>query len=332
MKRTFTKVIGTGGIGTGEIYRLESNHTLGREESRAGHLLEDRDFCKLHIILHYVAVLSRNLKPDIQVMPVSAVGDDVRGHHIREELKKVGMNIKYIQTFKNTPTLHSICFQYPDGSGGNITESQSACSKIDIPLLKCAEGEMDSDTILLAAPEVPLQSRIDFIKMGAENDTFIAASFTSSEMVGLEKLGIIEYIDLLSINTDEARMFSGLAKGIETSRIVEACIEKLRHFNPHIKLAVTDGADGVYAYEDGKIDFLPARPVNAVNTAGAGDAFLAGLIVGIIRRLSFISDKENSCVRYATALSSMSVTSRDTIHFGITGDSLQEFMSNFDAG
>ena len=122
-------------------------------------------------------------------------------------------------------------------------------------------------------------------------------------------------------------MFSGLGKNMKTRRIVEVCIEKLLSVNPVIKLAVTDGANGAYAYDNGALDFLPACPVNPVNTAGAGDAFLAGLIIGIIKGLSFTGDGKESCLKYAAALSSMSVTSRDTIHFGITNESFQEFLS-----
>ena len=327
MKRTFNKVIGTGGIGTGEIYRLEGNHTLGREESRAGHLLDNRDFCKLHIILHYIAVLTRDMKPDIQIIPVSAIGDDLRGDNILEELKKAGMVVKYVKTYANSPTLHSVCFQYSDGSGGNITENRSASSKVDLSLLKSSENEIESNTILLAAPEVPLHTRFDFIKIGAARNAFVVASFTSSEMESATDFGIFEHIDLLSINKDEACMFSGLTKDVKTSRIVEGCVEKLKKLNPNTKLTVTNGVEGVYAYEDGSLDFMPAYQVNAVNTAGAGDAFLAGLIIGIINGRSIAGDNRDSCLRYATALSSMSVTSKDTIHFGITGDSLLEFIS-----
>ena len=155
----------------------------------------------------------------------------------------------------------------------------------------------------------------------------LIASFTSSEIKELEHSGILEHIDLLSINKDEARVFSGLTKDDKTSRIVEECVEKLQKFNPNIKLAVTNGAKGVYVYENGRMDFMSAYPVNPVNTAGAGDAFLAGLIIGIINGRSISGDIGDSCLRYATALSSMSVTSKDTIHFGITSDSLLEFIS-----
>lgn len=327
MKRKFSKVIGTGGIGTGEIYQLEGRHTMGREESRGGHLLDNKDFCKLHIILHYIAVFTRDMKPDIQVIPVSAIGDDLRGIQILEELKKAGMEVKYIKIFANTPTLHSVCFQYPDGSGGNITENLSACSKVDLSVLESVRNEIDSNTILIAAPEVPLKTRCEFIKMGVARDVFIAASFTTSEIKSLSDFGILSDIDLLSINMDEARMLSGLKNDVNTSEILEGCIVKLQKVNPDIILTVTDGANGVFAFEDGSLDFMPAFHVNTVNTAGAGDAFLAGLIIGVINGWSIVGDTGDSCLRYATALSGMSVTSKDTIHFGITSDSLLEFIS-----
>ncbi len=53
----YRALIGTGGIGAGAFFALDGNHTLGREESRSGRYLDRRDYCKLHIIAHYVQVL-----------------------------------------------------------------------------------------------------------------------------------------------------------------------------------------------------------------------------------------------------------------------------------
>jgi len=53
----FRQLVGVGGIGTGLFFELEGNHTLGRNESRPARFLSIRDYCKLHIISHYVAVL-----------------------------------------------------------------------------------------------------------------------------------------------------------------------------------------------------------------------------------------------------------------------------------
>ena len=53
----YRRMIAIGGIGSGIFFALDGNHTLGRDESRLGRLLDIRDYCKLHIISHYVARL-----------------------------------------------------------------------------------------------------------------------------------------------------------------------------------------------------------------------------------------------------------------------------------
>jgi hypothetical protein len=53
----YRALIGVGGIGTGAFFALSGDHTLGREESRLGKYLDRRDYCKLHIITHYIQTL-----------------------------------------------------------------------------------------------------------------------------------------------------------------------------------------------------------------------------------------------------------------------------------
>jgi ribokinase len=322
----FTKIIGTGGVGTGEVYRLEHNHTLGREESRGGHLLDYRDFCKLHIILHYISVLSRDMGLEIKVFPVSAVGDDARGQLITDLMAGSGMDLRYLKILKGSPTLHSVCFQYPDGAGGNITECESACSRVDREFLSGTEKEMDSQTIVLAAPEVPLPGREAFIMMAKQRGAFVAASFISSEIRELKSAGLFRHIDLLALNMDEARILSKLPESADPGRVAEKCRDFLTELNPELKLTVTNGVHGSFASEREEQSYIPAYKVTAVNTAGAGDAYLAGLIIGIMKGMPFTGSTGESCQQLATSLSSMSVTSGDTIHFGITYRSLRAFM------
>jgi fructokinase len=48
---------------------------------------------------------------------------------------------------------------------------------------------------------------------------------------------------------------------------------------------VTDGADGAIAYREGAAPLRrPGRAVEVVDTIGAGDAFTAGLLSGLLRR------------------------------------------------
>ena len=53
----YQQLVGVGGTRIRIFFALEGNHTLGRNESRPGELLNIRDYCKLHIVIHYVAKL-----------------------------------------------------------------------------------------------------------------------------------------------------------------------------------------------------------------------------------------------------------------------------------
>ena len=79
-------LIGTGGIGSGMFFALHGNHTLGREESRSGYILDRQDYCKLHIVAHYVSAL---LGPAFPVIPIGKVGDDEPGRRSQASNKVI---------------------------------------------------------------------------------------------------------------------------------------------------------------------------------------------------------------------------------------------------
>ena len=322
-------MVGTGGIGTGKIYLLEGNQNLGRNESRMGHLLSVKDFCKLHIIFHYTAVLLKDLNVNTQIYPIGAVGDDHAAKELLTIMKNAGMNMKYVKIIKNTPTLHSICFQYPDHSGGNITESQSASS------LVTAERMIDTATILqenkslvLSVPEVPLPSRIELINLGFRNQAYVLASFVSDEIDTIKKQGLLEKINLLSVNLDEAAALANVSRDDSIEEIANNCIKVVAQINPEIKLCITCGSQGIYGYDQGEVKFLPILNVPVENTAGAGDAMLSGIMLGLILGFPFIDNKAQTCLRLGRLISAMSVTSPDTINFNINLRSLKQFQKN----
>ena len=128
----YQQLVGVGGLGTGMLFALEGDHTLGRNESRAGRLLDVRDYCKLHIVIHYVAKLlgARCSGLPFHVVPVGNVGGDPAGKYVLEQMRDTGIDTSHVRAIPATPTLFSVCFQYPDGTGGNITTSNSAAGAL----------------------------------------------------------------------------------------------------------------------------------------------------------------------------------------------------------
>lgn len=331
----YSMVLGTGGIGTGVVYRLEGMHDLGRNESRAGQLLPQKDFCKQHIILHYVGRILRGLRQRVKVVPFGAVGRDATGDSLLELMRDEGMDVGQVLRMKEAPTLYSVCFQYPDSAGGNITESRSAGSLLKVSHLKQVERMLEKvgeRAMVLAAPEVPMDVRARLLAVGRKSGCFTAASFTSEEMGVVCKERLLRNVDLLSVNSDEAAALAGVRASGETQRIVKKVIAAAGAMNPEIRLCVTSGAQGLYGYHEGVARFLPGLRVKVANTAGAGDACMAGLMLGTILGQRFVADDGPSALGFGRLLSAMSVLSADTINFEISAGTLQAFARKARAG
>jgi len=314
----FQALIGTGGIGSGMFFALDGNNTLGREESRSGRFLDQKDYCKLHIISHYVKVL---LGKEFPVILVSKVGGDDSGRLLLDEMTETGLDIRFVQIDPHRPTLLSLCFLYPDGSGGNLTTSDSACGQLDANFIKTAESAFEQYSgrgLALAVPEVPLTARKMLLERAKEHHFFTAASFTSGEIRPALEMKMLPLVDLLAINLDEAAAFLTRTVTDENYKtIIDATFDKLRSLNPAISVTITAGNRGSWAWDGQQVHFVPALQLPVVSTAGAGDAFFAGLLSGITAGLPLPLAQE-----LGTLVAACSVTSPHTIHPALDRGSL----------
>ena len=315
-------IIGTGGIGSGKFFVMNGGHTLGREESRSGHFLDIRDYCKQHIILYYVKIL---LGECFEVMPVGKIGDDDVGKRLSAEMSKTGFDMKRIEEVPETSTLFSFCFYYPDGSGGNLTTDNSASSMVDVEFIKTAEPyikRLGPGGIIMAAPEVPLAARKELIELGKQNGLFCTASFTTGEISEVINSEIPGMTDLIAINIDEASAAAGVERGtMDTLSVVRLAIQSLTKKNSSMQISVTVGKDGSWCWDGSDLNWFPAIKVKPVSTAGAGDAFFAGIISGLALGLHIFDAQQ-----LASLVAGLSVCSPDTIHKGIERSSLRKFM------
>lgn len=335
----YNHIIGTGGIGSGMFFSLSGDHTLGRNESRAATLLPYRDYCKQHIILHYISVLMGAASGGrFQVFPIGAVGDDDAGKKLLREMEAVGMHMKNIYVNPARSTLFSVCFQYPDHSGGNITTDNSASSRLSAENIEqffthCSLEGMGE--IVLAAPEVPVEVRIALLQHGRQRGSLNVAAVLSAETQAFRQSGGFKLTDVLSINMDEARSIAGLKEeNIAAEQVVDACVDRLLADNSGIVVLFTDGANGSYCYKDNYLEHVPVLKTRVVSTAGAGDAFLAGTITGICCGLplvkgagdSFFGESPlDSAIELGTLLASLSVNSSHTIHPEADAQHLYQF-------
>jgi sugar/nucleoside kinase (ribokinase family) len=337
----YDRLIGVGGIGTGIFFALEGDHTLGRNESRPGRLLDVRDYCKLHIIAHYAAVLLGADPSGVpfHVLPIGRVGDDQAGRRLREEMALAGMDTRFVLFDSERPTLLSVCFQYPDGAGGNITPTNGAASALTAEDVACAEGHFAGGrgrAIALAAPEVPLEVRLHLLRMARAYGALCVASLTSAEMQAARDLGLLSLVDVLAMNEDEAGALVGCRFDAgDPEPFLTACARELAALQPAMRIVLSAGREGAYAFAGGTWDHCPAPSVPVASTAGAGDALLAGVIACLAAGLPLISPEPPrvtlgdrplaAALDLGVLLASYSVTSPHTIHPGANVPALREF-------
>jgi ribokinase len=83
-------------------------------------------------------------------------------------------------------------------------------------------------------------------------------------------LKVARQVDILLVNSDEAAMLTGKQNAIEAARALEA--QGIR------QVVVKLGPEGCLLQEEAVWQEVPAFPVSAVDTTGAGDAFVAGFL------------------------------------------------------
>ena len=301
-----TKVFGIGGIGTGIVFKLDDNRPISRDESRGAVLTDFKDYCKGHIIMHYVSVLSPNCK----VYMLGMVGRDEPGNGLVSEMQAAGLDTRYLKITDEAPTMYSVCYQFPDSAGGNLTSSNSACELVTPDYIKECTTEVDANSLVLAAPEVSLKSRISLLQIGRQRGAVTVASFLSAEAEDFAAAGGFALADIIAINADEA--------GAVCNKGIKSAAEKIISANPAVRLVITEGKNGSHLFENGLYTHIKCCPVeNVVSTAGAGDAFLGGLVAAIIAGKKF-----ESAAEYGAIAAKFAVMSANTIAETVTVSAL----------
>ena len=311
-------MIGVGGIGTGRFFALEGNHTLGREESRAGRMLDRRDYCKLHIISHYVQTLMGRA---FTTLPIGHVGDDGDGRALLDEMAAASLDTRHVRVLQGMPTLFSFCFVYPDRTGGNLTTADSASSRVDAALVEAAESEFATHHgrgVALAVPEVPLAARAALLDLGTRHGFFRVAAFTTGEMAAASARRMPDAADLVAMNLEEACAMAGMSSHDQAPARARQAIERIAAAHPRLALSVTAGRSGSWVRDGSSLQHIAALTVPVESTAGAGDAHVAGLIAGVAAGLPL-----TEAHHLAMLVAALSVTSPHTIHPALDRDALR---------
>ena len=206
------------------------------------------------------------------------------------------MDVSHVETSGTLPTMLSVCIQYPDRDGGNITASNSACGLVTPDYVRAALGGLPvgAGSVAVAAPEVSVEARVAFLQEAKRKGAFCVLSVAESEAEAFLSSGAFADCDLLAVNEGETSALLGESAAPEETAV--RLYEKLSAQCPGLKLIVTCGKKGGYTVQNGHPELFPRCPPRRAIPPGRGrlprrDPFR--LVLG----LPFQKGEQRPCVR-----------------------------------
>lgn len=218
---------------------------------------------------------------------IGKVGNDIYGREFISEIEKTGC--KFLSSgFDDGMSARSMILVSPDGQRTMVTflGCASNISEDDIKEEYFADAEIFYIEGYLwdAAPTISAIKKA--IKLAKKSGTKIAFTISDSFCVARHKQEFIELIqndvDILFANEAEA------AALVDTSSNWQELNVAWQKFIPqNVISVVTRSSDGCAVFYENKIVEVKTDAVKAIDSTGAGDAFAAGFIHGIVNKFSF---------------------------------------------
>jgi fructokinase len=247
---------------------------------------------------------------------IAAVGDDPFGQFLIKELEKNQIDVSHVKIMKGIRTTISFVANEPRTGERTFTFYREPWIQTADSELSIEESDLDyvSNTKILHVSGFALsqnpsrQAVLTAVKHAKK--TGVKISFDPTLRVDvwrsegtLRRLykQMLELSDIATFSREEAMFIFGTNDPEKVARYA---------LGYGIMVAgIKLGKDGAFlATREGKKLYSPAFKVKAVDTTGAGDAWNAGLLIGLLKDLDL-----RTCVAMANAVGAIKVTKRGAI-------------------
>lgn len=151
--------------------------------------------------------------------------------------------------------------------------------------------------------------------------------WNSLELAKKQILMGFSYADIVKMSEEELEFVTG------KNQLVEAATELMNYF-PIKLLFITLGAKGCFYCYKGGYGMVSGFSVNTVDTTGAGDSFLGGVLYQLLQRNLEIDKLEkkdlDDIVQFANAVGALTTMKKGAISSFPTYDAVEQFIKNND--
>jgi len=263
--------------------------------------------------------VSRNVVEDIANMElrptfVGIVDNTPMGEAVLRKLKDHKVNTDYVLTLPDGMGIWLAVFDNHGDVAGSISKRPNMEPLLPLLEEKGDEIFQNADSVVI---EIDLPKRlVKKVFELAEKHGVKAYALVSNMSIALERRDFLRRLSCFICNQQEAGMLFLDDYSQKTTEQMEAILADKVNRAEIPAMVVTLGSQGaVYADQNGKSGYIPARNVQVKDTTGAGDSFCAGVVAGLtygktleeaveigtILAASVITSSENVCPRFQPA-------------------------------
>lgn len=223
---------------------------------------------------------------------IARVGADPMGSSRLAELQEDGVGTKHVLTTPGVATGVAIITLTPDGEN-SIIVAPGANAQLESGDIEDAADLVGGADVLVAQFEVPLECVVRAAELVSANTTLLLNCAPYRALPP----SLMKRADMLVVNEIEAGGVLG-CKFPEDEDGAQSAAVAIQAMGPR-SVVITRGAEPVVAVTDGLSLRLPVPSVGAVDTTGAGDAFVGALAA----RLA-IGERCSEALSFAVAIGS----------------------------
>lgn len=234
---------------------------------------------------------------------ITVSGDDIDGNFIRESCLRSGIGMTHSLTVPDAGSSTYMAIMGSDGDMSLALSDLSIINHIDEEFLSSKNAVISGAAVIVADTNLS-QEALRYMADGFPDSVICVDAVSSTKAEKL--IPLVGRIHTLKMNRIEAEAISGIPA--ETDDEIRLCGNKLLERGTE-QVFITMGNRGVYwCSRDGE-GVHPPREIEVVNTTGAGDAFMAGIVLGALYKIGI-----QKTLGIASAVAALTISGEATVN------------------
>lgn len=204
---------------------------------------------------------------------ISIVGDDENGRAIVDHLGQAGADISGVRFSATKPTAEYVAILEPSNDLALGIADMSVFEELTPDVIEAALDARGADDWLLFDCNLP-EKTIAWLAKHSASRRYRLACDTVSTIKAKKIGGVLDKLDLIFTNYDEARALTGSTETDDT-------LARMLRDAGVGAVVLTRGANGLLIADSGGVRSIAAVPSRPVDVTGAGDALVAGTLAAL---------------------------------------------------